>query len=93
MTNSTAYGGLIGQLTAFTGMAAYFLHGNSMAKKFVIGFLYVYWMNHFYTIGTFCGAFLRMPKAYRVVGNYFENFDRQHPNILDQLEAAMDANK
>lgn len=61
MKGATAFGGKYGQFTMFAMLAAYFIKGRSVPLRFVYGFLYVYWVNHFYTLGSYAGALLKLP--------------------------------
>jgi hypothetical protein len=84
MTQGTNSGGRAGQLLPLVGLTIYCLKSYNIPMKIVGGFLYVYWSNHLTTLGSYCGAFAKTPKAYRVVSNYCQN-RKQHPNILDKL--------
>lgn len=42
-------------------MITYFLRGNSPKLKLLTGFLYTYWFNHIYTLGTYAGLVLYLP--------------------------------
>lgn len=79
----------MGQFLSLVGISVYCLKSNSIPMKFFAGFLYFYWINHFYTLGSYCGALMKMPKAYRRVGYYYENYNQTHPNLLDQFEDIM----
>lgn len=71
MNNATSKGGVLGQIAAFVPVAAYCLKGRVISLKFLGGFLYIYWLNHFYTLGQYFGALINMPKAYKRAGQYF----------------------
>lgn len=51
----------MGQASAFVLLAAYFLRGRSVGLRFVYGFLYGYWVSHFYTLGSYLGVMLKIP--------------------------------
>ena len=68
MNTATLSGGRFGQISTFIGLVAYCLKTKNIPLKFLYGFLYMYWSNHFYTLGSYLGALLRMPKAYRRIG-------------------------
>lgn len=71
MTRATTWGGRGGQLFALAGTIVYCLKSSSIPRKFMAGFLYVYWLNHAHTLGTYVGALIKMPAAYRRVGEYY----------------------
>lgn len=85
MMSATQSGGRFGQVFTFAALAAYCLKSNRIGMKLALGFLYMYWINHFYTLGTYCGAILKMPKAYDRVAQYCNIAKEPHPNILDKL--------
>jgi len=89
MNNATSRGGKAGQVFSLVGVAVFCLRSNSIPMKFLAGFLYLYWINHFYTLGSYAGAIIKMPKAYRRIGNYYSNNNSPHPNLLDQFEEIM----
>jgi hypothetical protein len=37
----------------------------------MLGILYGYWVNHFYTLGSYAGILLTMPGVYRRTYNYY----------------------
>jgi hypothetical protein len=76
MNNATLKGGRFGQFFTLFGFAVFCLKSRSIPMKFVFGFLYCYWINHFYTIGSYCGALIKMPKAYSRVGTYFSQYSK-----------------
>lgn len=61
MKRSAKFGGMMGQFTMLGGLITYFLKGRSVRLRFVYGFLYVYWINHFYTLGSYLTGMLKMP--------------------------------
>jgi hypothetical protein len=71
MNNATAQGGRLGQIFSLGVVAVYCLRGKNIAGKFLAGFLYIYWLNHSYTLGQYIGALIKMPKAYKRVGEYY----------------------
>lgn len=85
MNKATMRGGQFGQLAGFGALVAYCLTGRSIPVKFVAGFLYVYWINHIYTMGQYLGVLVKMPQAYKRVGDYFQKTPHEHPNLLDNF--------
>lgn len=71
MNNATASGAKFGQATVFGAFVLYCFKSKNIPMKFVYGFFYVYWMNHFATLGSYAGALVRIPSAYQKVGTYF----------------------
>ena len=49
------------QVFVFFNFAAYCLKGRSIAGKLFSGFIYTYWINHFFTLGAYCGLLKNMP--------------------------------
>jgi hypothetical protein len=49
------------QYFTFGSLVFYFLKGNSIRLKFLTGFLFTYWYNHVMTLGSYAGAFFRIP--------------------------------
>ena len=45
----------------FGGLITYCLKGNSPRLKLTLGFLYAYWINHFFTLGAYCGIINHLP--------------------------------
>jgi hypothetical protein len=60
MEKATTQGGKFAQISMFGLLSIYFIKGNSVGLRFLYGFLYAYWINHFYTLGTYAGAFLKI---------------------------------
>lgn len=89
MNNATNVGGKFGQGAAFGMVLIYCLKTKNIGFKFCAGFLYVYWWNHFYTLGQYFGALVKMPSAYKKVGQYYEKKMSPHPNLLDKFENFM----
>lgn len=71
MNRASANGGRFGQIAALGLVTAYCLKGNNVTFKFIAGFLYVYWLNHSYTMGQYLGVLIKMPRAYRRIGEYY----------------------
>lgn len=90
MVSGTDQGGKFGQLFTFGALVVYCLKSYNIPLKIFSGFLYVYWINHTYTLGQYLGALIVMPRAYRKVGNYFEKYNSSHPNLLDKFEKMME---
>lgn len=61
MRGATKLGGKIGQVGTFSALLVYCLKGKSVKLKLFSGFLYMYWIDHFYTLGSYLGILLRMP--------------------------------
>jgi hypothetical protein len=89
MNNATLKGGRYGQFFTLIGFSVYCFKASNVPMKFVLGFLYCYWINHFYTIGSYCGALVKMPKAYRRVGDSYSHHGKEHPNLMDRFEDIM----
>jgi hypothetical protein len=68
MNSATTNGGRFGQVSSLAFVATYCLTTSNIPLKFLAGFLYVYWLNHSYTLGQYFGALIRMPTAYKRVG-------------------------
>ena len=66
MMNATRSGGRFGQLSTLIGFMGYCLKSKKIARKFFYGFLYVYWINHFYTLGSYVGVLVAMPGIFRL---------------------------
>jgi hypothetical protein len=49
------------QVVAFGGLCTYFMKGNSIKLRFLLGFLFMYWYNHIMTLGSYLGVLCRMP--------------------------------
>ena len=61
MRKATKTGGKMGQLGMFGGLLIYCFKGKSIKLRLLYGFLFIYWIDHFYTIGSYTGLLLRMP--------------------------------
>ena len=72
MNSATHRGGRFGHVSTLAVFVGYCLKSSNIPMKFVYGFFLVYWYNHAYTMGTYLGALLHMPKAYRRVGRFVE---------------------
>lgn len=59
------YYGYGGQILTFAGLTFYCVKGHSAKLKLLSGFLYVYWINHFFTVASFVGVSLNLNKAFR----------------------------
>lgn len=68
MNTATKNGGRFGQAAALGLVAFYCLKGKRPSLKFLAGFLYIYWINHCYTMGQYLGVLIKMPNAYRRIG-------------------------
>lgn len=74
MNSATNMGGRIGQLSTLLSLVAYCLKSKKIGRKFIYGFLYVYWTNHFYTLGTYAGALVKIPGNYKKVVKYYKKY-------------------
>ena len=45
----------------FAAMARYFFKGNNPIRKIMVGTLYTYWLNHFFTLSAYTGVSLHLP--------------------------------
>lgn len=61
MTSSVRTGSKVCQGLCFGSLCYYFLKGKSIKLRFLYGFLFVYWYNHIITLGSYAGAFVRIP--------------------------------
>jgi hypothetical protein len=61
MRKAVKTGGKIGQFGTFAALVIYCFKSKSIPGKLLSGFLYVYWIDHFYTLGSYTGILLRMP--------------------------------
>ena len=64
MRKAANIGGKFGQGGIFAGLLLYCLKGKTIKLKLLYGFLYMYWIDHFYTLGSYLGVLLRMPSKY-----------------------------
>lgn len=71
MNNATSAGTKFGYFSSLASLVVYCLRSKSLTNKFIAGFLWMYWINHFATLGSYCGAILRIPSAYEKVANYY----------------------
>ena len=61
MNSSIKIGERMFQGATFGSLCYYFMKGHSIPLKFVSGFFFVYWYNHVMTLGSYAGAFARIP--------------------------------
>lgn len=80
MRKAARIGGKSGQTATFVGLLIYCMKGRSIKLKLFSGFIYMYWIEHFYTLGSYLGILLRMPSRfylnigiYKKVGEHFLN--------------------
>ena len=66
MKAAISTGEKITQGVAFGSLCWYFLRGRSLPMRFVYGFLFMYWYNHVITMGSYLGAFCRLPSKSEV---------------------------
>lgn len=66
MRKAANIGGKLGQGGVFSGLLLYCMKGHSIKVKLLSGFLYVYWIDHFYTLGSYLGVLLKMPSNYSI---------------------------
>jgi hypothetical protein len=90
MKRTAKFGGTTGQLTALGGLVTYFLKGRSVGLRFVYGFLYFYWINHFYTLGSYCAGMLKLPSVCRIADSYYLAHPEDQPNKMLQLRELLD---
>lgn len=64
MRKAANIGGKFGQGSVFASLLLYCMKGKTIKLKLLYGFLYVYWIDHFYTLGSYLGVLLRMPSKY-----------------------------
>ena len=83
MNAATLNGSRFGQGSTLLGLIVYCVRSYNIPMKFAFGFLYVYWTNHFYTLGSYLGVLVQMPQAYRRVGDYYQAMPAAKPNLLD----------
>lgn len=51
------------QAFTFGSLTYYCIHSHGTKSKLFLGMLYVYWINHFFTIGSFIGVTMQLPWA------------------------------
>ncbi|CAD8183691.1 unnamed protein product [Paramecium pentaurelia] len=68
------------QMTTFGSLTYYCLKANGVKSKLTFGFLYIYWINHFFTVGSFIGVTFSLPWAMR----HLQQVD-QKSNLYQQL--------
>lgn len=61
MKNAVKTGSKVFQGFCIGSLCYYFLKGNSIKLRFFYGFLFTYWYNHIMTLGSYMGAFARLP--------------------------------
>lgn len=66
MRKAANIGGKLGQGGVFSGLLLYCMKGKTIKLKLLYGFLYVYWIDHFYTLGSYLGVLLKMPSKYLI---------------------------
>lgn len=59
--NASKNGGRFGQFSMAVLLTTYFLKGRSIPLRFLYGYLFMYWMDHFHTFGTYLGVLVKMP--------------------------------
>mgnify|MGYP000962552264 CR=1 FL=1 len=64
MRKAANIGGKFGQISMFSSLLLYCMKGKTKKLKLLYGFLYIYWIDHFYTLGSYLGILLRMPSKY-----------------------------
>lgn len=63
MKSAVSTGSKMTQFITFGSLCTYFMKGNSIRLRFIYGFLFMYWYNHIITLGSYLGAFCRMPST------------------------------
>ena len=61
MKSAVSTGSKVFQGIGFISLCTYFMKGNSIKLRFLYGFLYTYWYNHVMMLGSYAGAFTRIP--------------------------------
>jgi hypothetical protein len=64
MKSAVSTGSKATQLVTFGSLCTYFMKGNSIKLRFIYGFLFMYWYNHIITLGSYVGAFCRIPSTF-----------------------------
>ena len=83
MRKAANIGGKIGQFGTFGALTVYCFKGKSIKLKLLSGFLFMYWIDHFYTLGSYTGILLTMPSnsffistgIYQKVGDHFTQYE------------------
>ncbi|KAM3133919.1 hypothetical protein pb186bvf_014034 [Paramecium bursaria] len=83
--------GHFGQAVAFSGVLYVCLKGTSPPKKIGAAFLFIYWINHFFTVSSFVGICTRLPwaiKQLNVEERYYlrKQMDKVHELILNRQD-------
>lgn len=63
MKAAAKFGGRIGQYGSLAFVVGYFLKGRSVGLRFLYGFLYGYWISHFFTLGSYLGTMVKLPST------------------------------
>jgi hypothetical protein len=92
MKKAASLGGKVGQIGIFGLLFLYCMKGRSIKLKLFSGFLYMYWIEHIYTLGAYMGILLRMPSTlvyntgtYSKVADYYlhnEALTARNPFLL-----------
>lgn len=64
MKKAANVGGKVGQGGVFASLLLYCMKGRTIKLKLFYGFLYMYWIEHFYTLGAYTGILVRMPSTF-----------------------------
>jgi hypothetical protein len=87
MKKAAKLGGKMGQIGMFTALFVYCMKGKTIKLKLLYGFLYMYWIEHFYTFGAYAGMIMRVPGTlfnnlgfYSKVADYYLNYEPQNSN-------------
>ena len=64
MKAGVATGEKLSQGVAFCSLFWYFVKGKSIGMRFAYGFLFMYWYNHVITMGSYMGAYCRLPSKF-----------------------------
>ena len=91
MTKNTKRGGIFGQIFTFGGLLAYCLKSKKVGRKIIYGFLYMYWNHHFYTLGSYLGVFLTIPRVYKDINNYYVKHGGFENSPLHKITEIMDS--
>lgn len=64
MKKAAKTGGKTGQIGVFAALLLYCMKSSTIKFKLLYGFLYVYWIEHIYTLSAYTSMLLRMPSIY-----------------------------
>lgn len=67
MRKASNIGGKFGQIGVASTLLVYCMKAKSIKFKLLSGFLYIYWIDHLYTLGSYLGILLRMPSKFKLI--------------------------